>query len=83
MHDRFLVDEPKIPVHKVIVISGKCIKEDFFYRNLYKGYADNTQDKTRRNNKFYKKMALVYNPSAALTFVIIYWAIGLKNAQFY
>ena len=33
--------------------------------------------------KFCKKLSLVYNPMAALTFVTIYWAIGLKNAQFY
>ena len=59
------------------------IKIGFFHRNLYKGYADNTQDKNKKKQQFYKKMALVYNPSAALTFVVIYWAIGLKNAQFY
>ena len=32
---------------------------------------------------FCHKMSLVYNPIAALTFVGIYWAVGLKNAQFY
>ena len=53
------------------------------FRELYKGYADNTQDKNKKKQQFYKKMARVYNPSAALLFVLIYWAVGLKNAKFY
>ena len=32
---------------------------------------------------FCHKISLVYNPIAALTFVGIYWVVGLKNAQFY
>ena len=36
-----------------------------------------------RVTAFCHRMSLVYNPSAALTFVAIYWAVGLKNAQFY
>ena len=55
----------------------------FYARNLYKGYAKNTQDKKKRKQTFCKKIAHVYNPAAALVFVFIYWAVGLKNAQFY
>ena len=54
-----------------------------FFRKLYKGYADNTQKKNKNKQEFCKKIAHVYNPAAAIMFVAIYWAIGLKNAQFY
>ena len=40
-------------------------------------------EKRARNRAFAKKVSLTYNPSAALAFVVVYWAIGLKNAQFY
>ena len=36
-----------------------------------------------RRRAFAKKISLTYNPSAALAFVVVYWALGLKNAQFY
>ena len=32
---------------------------------------------------FCQRMSLVYNPSLALTFVAVYWVIGLRNAQFF
>ena len=32
---------------------------------------------------FAKKISLTYNPTGALAFVVVYWALGLKNAQFY
>ena len=32
---------------------------------------------------FCRRMSHVYNPLAALSFVAIYWAVGLKNAQFF
>ena len=53
------------------------------FRALYQGYADNTQSKNKKKQQFCKRVAHVYNPMAALTFVVIYWAIGLKNAKFY
>ena len=40
-------------------------------------------EQTIRKKAFCRKMSHVYNPIAALTFVAIYWAIGLKNARFY
>ena len=40
-------------------------------------------EKRRNKIKFCKKITHVYNPIGALTFVALYWAIGLKNAQFY
>ena len=40
-------------------------------------------EKKIRRKAFSHKMSVMYNPLAALTFVAIYWAIGLKNAQFY
>ena len=52
-------------------------------RDLYKGYVETTQDKNKKKQIFCKKIAHVYNPIAAMIFVTIYWAIGLKNAQFY
>ena len=52
-------------------------------RNLYKGYADNTEDKNKKKQFICKRFSKVYNPAAALTFVFVYWAIGLKNAQYY
>ena len=36
-----------------------------------------------KRKSFCHKISLVYNPIAALSFVAIYWAVGLKNAQFY
>ena len=38
---------------------------------------------TMRKKAFCARMAHVYNPIAALTFVAVYWAVGLKNAQFF
>ena len=35
-----------------------------------------------RVKAFCHRVSLVYNPSLALTFVGVYWYIGLKNAQF-
>ena len=40
-------------------------------------------EKRTSNRAFAKKASLTYNPSTALAFVVVYWAIGLKNAQFY
>ena len=36
-----------------------------------------------RKKAFCRRMSHVYNPIAALTFVAIHWAIGLKNARFF
>ena len=41
------------------------------------------QEQQERKKKFCRKLSHVYNPIAALSFVAIYWGIGLKNAQFY
>ena len=38
---------------------------------------------TMRKKAFCRRMSHVYNPLAALSFVAIYWAVGLKNAQFF
>ena len=38
-------------------------------------------EKNIKRKSFCHKISLVYNPIAALTFVGIYWAVGLKNAQ--
>ena len=54
-----------------------------FFSDLYKGYEKNTKDKSKKTQKLCKRFAHVYNPLAALTFAAIYWAVGLKNAQFY
>ena len=44
----------------------------------------NAANKWKNSMKqFCVKMSHVYIPSAALTFVAIYWAVGLKNARFY
>ena len=40
-------------------------------------------EKNFSRKSFCHKISLVYNPIAALTFVGIYWVVGLKNAQFY
>ena len=40
-------------------------------------------EKRARRRGFAKKISLTYNPSAALAFVVVYWLIGLKNAQFF
>ena len=36
-----------------------------------------------RKRAFAKKISLTYNPAAALAFVVVYWVVGLKNAQFF
>ena len=38
----------------------------------------NSENRIRIKN-FCHRMSLVYNPITALTFVTIYWAVGLKN----
>ena len=43
----------------------------------------NKKDENRKKLEFCKKVAHKYNPIGAMIFVIIYWLIGLKNAQFY
>ena len=40
-------------------------------------------EKRARRRAFAQKISLTYNPSAALAFVVVYWVVGLKNAQFY
>ena len=55
----------------------------YVYRALYKEYAEKTGGKNKKKQQFCKKIARVYNPIAAIIYVIIYWLIGLKNAQFY
>ena len=54
-----------------------------FIRELYKSYEENKEDKNRRMHKFCKTVAHKYNPAVAIAFVIIYWSIGLHNAQFF
>ena len=44
---------------------------------------DAVMEKKKRRRLFCKKMTLVYIPIGAISFVVIYWAVGLKNAQFY
>ena len=39
-------------------------------------------EKTIRAKRFCMRMSHVYNPTAALTFVAVYWFMGLRNAQF-
>ena len=36
-----------------------------------------------RKKAFCRRLSHVYNPLAALSFVAIYWAVGLKNAHFF
>ena len=38
---------------------------------------------TMRKKAFCRRMSHVYNPIAALSFVAVYWIVGLKNAQFF
>ena len=40
------------------------------------------KEKRRGRIAFLKRLSLRYNPTLALTFVGIYWFVGLKNAQF-
>ena len=53
-----------------------------FCRDLYKGYEKTGESKNMKIKKFCKKSAHVYIPTGILIFVIIYWLIGLKNAQY-
>ena len=55
----------------------------FLFSALYKEYADKTGSKNKKKQQFCKKIARLYNPTAAIIYVIVYWLIGLKNAQFY
>ena len=57
--------------------------QTFISRNLYKGYADNTEDGNKAIQATCKRFSKIYNPAAALTFVFVYWVIGLKNAQYF
>ena len=36
--------------------------------------------KIKRKHKFCKKIGHIYTPTAALTFVVVYWFVGLRNA---
>ena len=44
---------------------------------------DNQFRRNERNLKICLKFAHVYNPLAALTFVALYWFLGLKEAEFF
>ena len=55
----------------------------FNFRNLYSSYDKNRTHKNKMKQLFCKKVALVYIPIFVLLFVVIYWFIGLKNAQFF
>ena len=53
------------------------------FRKLYKGYKHNKIERVEKRRRFCKKVAHIYNPSAAVIFMVVYWVIGLKNAQYY
>ena len=55
----------------------------FKLRNLYKGYADNTEAANKKKQDICKRFSKIYNPSAAITFVVVYWIVGLRNARFF
>ena len=51
-------------------------------RNLQKVYAANTMEKDKKKQEFCHRIALKYIPFAVIIFIVTYWFIGLKNAQF-
>ena len=37
----------------------------------------------QRKQEFCHKIGHVYTPTIALTFVTVYWTVGLKNAEYF
>ena len=66
-----------------IITNIKGVQQKFKMFKIAQEEKEREAEKKIRRKKFCKKLSLVYNPMAALTFVTFYWAIGLKNAQFY
>ena len=53
-------------------------------RNAQKAFYDKIEaemgEKRSKKLAFWMKVSMVYNPIFALTFVVVYWIIGLRHA---
>ena len=84
-------DEDPVITHVLPAHSTK-INEDLISRNektqvsALKNHYSELEKKRRTNEKKLKrclKFAHVYNPIAALTFVSVYWILGLREAEYF
>jgi hypothetical protein len=66
------------------VRSSKMVNKDKNLKSAIEEKEKQAQaEKRARRKAFAKKVSLTYNPAAALAFVLVYWVIGLQNAQFF
>ena len=66
------------------VRSSKLVNKDKNLKSAIEEKEKQAQvEKRARRRAFAKKVSLTYNPAAALAFVVVYWVIGLQNAQFF
>ena len=87
MMDYWLVFTLLLPFVEVLIHTymEKLTEEN---EKLEKDPVQKAEEKLRHQRKlnriqFCKKITLVYNPIISLAFLAIYWALGLKYAQFY
>ena len=52
-------------------------------RDLYSTYENSTSVQNKNKQKLLKKIALVHIPAFVVVFMLSYWIIGLKHAQFF
>ena len=83
------IDPNKIKVrsyyHLILQLNFLIHKDSEYLRTVTEKQKERKAvlERKKKRRVFCKKMTLVYIPIGALTFVGIYWAVGLKNAQFY
>ena len=87
MIDYWLVFTLLLPFVEVLIHTymEKLIEENEKLENDPVKKADDKVKHQRKLNRiqFCKKITHVYNPIISLTFLAVYWALGLKYAQFY
>ena len=88
MMDYWLIGNLILPFLEVVVHTYMEMQDD----DDSKFHDMNHQDDTKKNDPgsltpkqrkhlFLKRMGKVYTPTSALTFVAVYWFVGLRNAQ--
>ena len=50
---------------------------------FYKGKQEEMQEEVEKRLEWWKRFTRVYNPVLAVCFVVGYWLLGLKHAEFW
>ena len=62
------------------MIQGKKIYTIVSLNSMF-NYVRKTLTPRQRRHRFFKRMGKVYTPTTAICFAIVYWFVGLRNAQ--